>query len=74
MRRFAISIIVTTTIFMSMFIVGLVADPSLVLAHWEVYLLFIFLPYAVAALLLFASSKSRHRDDKAASKDEGERR
>ena len=60
MRRLAIAIIITVTIFMAIPLLGLVESPwTLLTEYWEFYLIFIIIPYAVAGLLLFLSKKSR---------------
>jgi Na+/proline symporter len=64
MKQFAIGIIISTTIFMSIFIYGLFVDPiDSIKQNWEVYLIFVFFPYSVAALLLFFWKRARRGAD-----------
>ena len=58
MRQTAIGIIVVTTIFMIIPLIGLFDDPwGLIKKHWDVYLLFVVIPYGIAGALLFASRR-----------------
>lgn len=58
MKQVAYAIIITITIFMIIPIWGLINDPVAVLrSNLRVYLLFVIIPYSVAAILLVVSRK-----------------
>lgn len=62
MKRIAFSIMITVTIFMAIPIWGIVNDPiNAMRANWEVYLLFLIIPYSVAVALLIYAKKRRRR-------------
>ena len=58
MRSLALGLVITTTIFMIVPIIGLFYGAwELLAAHWDIYLLFVALPYSAAGILFYASRK-----------------
>lgn len=58
MRRWGVSLITTTLIFMCIPLLGLFDEPRLLLSrHWDVYLMFVIAPLILGCALLVISSR-----------------
>ena len=58
MRQWAYAIIIVTTVFMIVPIIGLFDDPVYLLTRqWRMYLLFLIAPYTVGGALLYLARR-----------------
>jgi hypothetical protein len=61
-RRIAIGLAVSTTVFMAIPIFALISSAGKVISdNWDVYLLFMVFPYSVSALLFLISRKAKSK-------------
>jgi hypothetical protein len=57
MRKFAIYIMIVTSIMMIIPIWSLLNDPSIVISHWEFYVPFVVAPYVASIIMLVLARK-----------------
>jgi len=64
MKGWGIGIIVSTTVFMSIFLLGFFDDPIYAVSrHWDIYAMFVLLPYLTGITLIYFGLKRARRNN-----------